>query len=473
MRSEACRSVADHVYQNDRNRQRCGKRQTIAAQLMGPPPHLDGALQRISHGQVVCDEEARVGEPLCGCDAAVQDEPRDGRDRVQGDASGSDNGQPRPPGLPVHGERGSSEGHKRHGPRFVSRHARQRQQQTWPPRAQPSTALNPDDELPNAGHDESQKQWLGHGCGLQVQKIRVERSHSHGERGTRPRAGGSEHDVGRGRTSEREGRHRNGNARRATSIERIDLNGQQIEQMGKRQPDSADLLPAWRQTVDDAARDNEMRLGVVVSEGEAGDVIMPRGDESDDEREATEQDREVAFTTRRLGRARSRGRHVGLSPPRRGVRRYNHRRVSILQASPAHLDLPMKSLVTSIQNFAFALGGPGLFLIAFLDSSILSLPEINDLLIVWMVSQNEHLHGGLRDDGHPGLGGRLLPAGPSGAGRAVRRSSASDSTPATSIAGWSSSENTDCSPFSYPRFFRRRRRSRFSFFSPALPPCAR
>ncbi len=50
----------------------------------------------------------------------------------------------------------------------------------------------------------------------------------------------------------------------------------------------------------------------------------------------------------------------------------------------------MKSLVTYIQNLAFALGGPGLFLIAFLDSSILSLPEINDLLIVWMVSQNEH-----------------------------------------------------------------------------------
>ena len=35
-----------------------------------------------------------------------------------------------------------------------------------------------------------------------------------------------------------------------------------------------------------------------------------------------------------------------------------------------------------VQAFALALGGPGLFLIAFLDSSFLSFPEVNDLLIV-------------------------------------------------------------------------------------------
>ena len=35
-----------------------------------------------------------------------------------------------------------------------------------------------------------------------------------------------------------------------------------------------------------------------------------------------------------------------------------------------------------------ALGGPGLFVIAFLDSSFISLPQINDLLVVFMVLQD-------------------------------------------------------------------------------------
>jgi membrane protein YqaA with SNARE-associated domain len=49
----------------------------------------------------------------------------------------------------------------------------------------------------------------------------------------------------------------------------------------------------------------------------------------------------------------------------------------------------MGRFVDRIQAFALALGGPGLFIIAFLDSSFLSLPEINDLLLIWMVTQHE------------------------------------------------------------------------------------
>ena len=36
-----------------------------------------------------------------------------------------------------------------------------------------------------------------------------------------------------------------------------------------------------------------------------------------------------------------------------------------------------------------SIGGPGLFFIAFLDSSFLSLPEINDLLVILLVIQNK------------------------------------------------------------------------------------
>jgi membrane protein YqaA with SNARE-associated domain len=49
----------------------------------------------------------------------------------------------------------------------------------------------------------------------------------------------------------------------------------------------------------------------------------------------------------------------------------------------------MKAFVTWAQAFALAIGGPGLFFIAFLDSSFLSLPEINDILIVWMVTRHK------------------------------------------------------------------------------------
>jgi membrane protein YqaA with SNARE-associated domain len=49
----------------------------------------------------------------------------------------------------------------------------------------------------------------------------------------------------------------------------------------------------------------------------------------------------------------------------------------------------MTRFVTWLEGVALAFGGPGLFVIAFLDSSFLSLPEINDLLIIWMVTRHK------------------------------------------------------------------------------------
>lgn len=49
----------------------------------------------------------------------------------------------------------------------------------------------------------------------------------------------------------------------------------------------------------------------------------------------------------------------------------------------------MKSFISWIYGFALAIGGPGLLVIAFLDSSFLSLPQINDILVVLMVIQNK------------------------------------------------------------------------------------
>jgi membrane protein YqaA with SNARE-associated domain len=41
------------------------------------------------------------------------------------------------------------------------------------------------------------------------------------------------------------------------------------------------------------------------------------------------------------------------------------------------------------KGLVLAFGGPGLLFVAFLDSSFLSLPEINDFLVVWMVTQHK------------------------------------------------------------------------------------
>jgi membrane protein YqaA with SNARE-associated domain len=49
----------------------------------------------------------------------------------------------------------------------------------------------------------------------------------------------------------------------------------------------------------------------------------------------------------------------------------------------------MRRIADWLQSTALALGAPGLFVIAFLDSSFLSLPEINDLLLVWMVTRHK------------------------------------------------------------------------------------
>jgi len=49
----------------------------------------------------------------------------------------------------------------------------------------------------------------------------------------------------------------------------------------------------------------------------------------------------------------------------------------------------MWSFAYCIQSTALALGGPGLFIVGLLDSSFLSLPEINDLLLIWMVTQHK------------------------------------------------------------------------------------
>ena len=50
----------------------------------------------------------------------------------------------------------------------------------------------------------------------------------------------------------------------------------------------------------------------------------------------------------------------------------------------------MKALLHAIQALATAIGGPGVFIIAFLDSSFLSFPEVPDGLVVSTVLAHPH-----------------------------------------------------------------------------------
>ena len=47
----------------------------------------------------------------------------------------------------------------------------------------------------------------------------------------------------------------------------------------------------------------------------------------------------------------------------------------------------MSRIASWLEALAVSLGGPGLFIVAFVDSSLLSLPEINDLLVIALVVQ--------------------------------------------------------------------------------------
>jgi len=51
----------------------------------------------------------------------------------------------------------------------------------------------------------------------------------------------------------------------------------------------------------------------------------------------------------------------------------------------------VRAFISWIYSFALSLGGPGLFTVAFLDSSFVSLPQINDILVVLMVTEYKPL----------------------------------------------------------------------------------
>jgi hypothetical protein len=66
--------------------------------------------------------------------------------------------------------------------------------------------------------------------------------------------------------------------------------------VGERQPHRADLLPSRRQTVEDAARDDEVGTGVVVREREAETGVVEGGCRPEDPGRDADEDRETVVS---------------------------------------------------------------------------------------------------------------------------------------------------------------------------------
>ena len=99
--------------------------------------------------------------------------------------------------------------------------------------------------------------------------------------------------------------------------------------------------------------------------------------------------------TRRRGVAgpRAAGARAVLGRPRAGhlSARYPQHAPGARRASGRSARVVLKALVAAIQGWATSLGGPGLFVIAALDSSFLSFPQVNDLLIIVLSTKSPQL----------------------------------------------------------------------------------
>ncbi len=265
---------------------------------------------RVAERLVLRHEEPAGDEPLADHDAAEDHEARDGEDGVERDrADVSDERREHLPAAPSHPRRGRQRA-GRDRPRFVAREARERERPADQKGVRPLFSgvsrkgavplfvmgaavpfLGPFNQHRHRRRRRRQQHRLGHRRRLQIEHVRVEREHDRagacggGGIGQRP------HDPHDRRDRDGVTRDRDRDRGRAGPVKQIELNGNRVDEMRQRQPDGADLLPARRDAVDDPARDDEMSAGVVVTERQTEEMIMPRRDRAADSRREPTRDR--------------------------------------------------------------------------------------------------------------------------------------------------------------------------------------
>ena len=165
---------------------------------------------------------------------------------------------------------------------------------------------------------------------------------------------------------QRQGADRDRDRRAAGAIRPVALHGQQVEEVRQRQPDGADLPPARREAVDDAARDDQMRARVVVTERQ---ILRARRRAAAAARERGPRQK----TSARRPRARQPSRTLGYN---RRVARSRGMAPSILDASSPRL--PSQRFASPSRHSPRHTVRPASRSSPFLDSSFLSLPEVTD-----------------------------------------------------------------------------------------------
>ena len=104
---------------------------------------------------------------------------------------------------------------------------------------------------------------------MEIQKIRVEDQQGGGDARADTRARHVKNQPRRRVAGDRETGDRDERREDAGAIQKIDLRRPELNQVRQRQPHGADLLPSWRQVVEDAARHDKMRSGVVMAQNQA------------------------------------------------------------------------------------------------------------------------------------------------------------------------------------------------------------
>ena len=148
-------------------------------------------------------------------------------------------------------------------------------------------------------HGRAEQHRLGHRRALQVEQVGIDEHQCRAGDAANCRASGSPQDLGQRPRRDRHAQHRQRDRERAGPVEDVDLRRQHAEQMGQRQPDRADLLPAGQEAVEDPPRHDEVSPRVVVTEretevrvvkcGGAAAEKSERGSEDDGRRTSREQ----------------------------------------------------------------------------------------------------------------------------------------------------------------------------------------
>ncbi len=254
---------------------RAAQQHAVAVQVVAGPPDRPDRLERPPGVRVVRHVESVGHEPLPDRQPALEKKRHarsGGKRRECGNPTGGRRKRqsPAPEGEPGDDQR--SDGDR---PGLVAGEARGCHRQAGGRPGAGGVGADPSAQQRDRQRGQAEQERLGHGRGLEVENVGIQCHHREARECGCPRARRVQDQSCAGVRHHAERQHGQRDGRRPSPVARVDLNGEQVQDVGQRQPDGADLRPAWRQAVNDPASHHQMGLGVVVAERQAGPGIEP------------------------------------------------------------------------------------------------------------------------------------------------------------------------------------------------------